>query len=360
MSKKSGFRKGDIMTIRQLKSGNWNIREMVNRKVYSLTIDHKPTQKEAQRLMMRKIAEDDDQASPSDSFSKMARAYINSVEGSLSPSTIREYTRLLNTLERLYGRFCALRGVSSQDVQRVISDYAKGKDENAHQKITHRSPKTVSNMYGFIRSVLRFSDPSVALRVVLPDRQKTEPYIPTDEEVKAVCEALRGSKYEAAIILASLGLRRSEIAGLSIDDVSETSVFIHQVKVQDKGGSWIIKDHGKTAASTREIEIPVYLSELIHKQGYVYSGSPGQLTVRLHTIQDRLGIPRFSVHKLRHFYASSALSLNIPMHYVQRAGGWSTPATLQKIYTHTQRDKQKRIDRIAMEQIASLTVPNRS
>lgn len=346
--------------IRQLKSGSWNIRKMIDGRRYSITIDHKPTKAEAQKLIMRKIAENNNLASTSDTFSKMARAYINSVDGSLSPSTIREYTRLLNTLERLYGRFCDTRGVSSQDVQRVISDYAKGKDEKAHQKITHRSAKSVSNMYGFIRSVLRYADHSITLHVALPDRQKAEPYIPTDEEVKAVCEALRGSKYEAAIILASLGLRRSEIAGLSVDDVSETSVYIHQVKVQDKDGNWIIKDHGKTAASTREIEIPVYLSELIHSQGYVYNGSPGQITVRLHTIQDRLGIPRFSVHKLRHFYASSALSLNIPMLYVQRAGGWSTPATLQKIYAHTQRDKQKQIDRIAMNQIASLTLPNRA
>lgn len=351
------------MPIRQLKSGNWNIRKMVNGKSYSVTVEHKPTEKEADRLIMKKIAEDDcKKTGPSSSFSDSAAAYIASVEGSLSPSTIKEYARLLNTLERLYGRFCSLRtaDITSQEVQRLVSDYARGKDAKAHQKISHRSAKTVSNMYGFIRSVLKFSDPSVVLHVAVPDRQLSEPYIPTDEEVMAVCDALRGSKYEAAVILAALGLRRSEICALELSDVSDTSVRIHQAKVQDKDGKWVIKDHGKTVSSTREIEIPEYLSALIRSQGYVYNGFPGHITARLHAIQDKLGIPRFSVHRLRHFYASSAMSLGVPLSYIQRAGGWARGSTtLQRIYVHSQKDKQKEMDRITMNQIASLTVPNR-
>ena len=45
------------MAIRQLKSGNWNIRKMVDGRSYSITIDHKPTDREAERLIMRQIAE---------------------------------------------------------------------------------------------------------------------------------------------------------------------------------------------------------------------------------------------------------------------------------------------------------------
>ena len=39
------------MAIRQLKSGNWNIRKMVDGRSYSVTIDHKPTDREAERLI---------------------------------------------------------------------------------------------------------------------------------------------------------------------------------------------------------------------------------------------------------------------------------------------------------------------
>ena len=349
------------MAIRQLKSGNWNIRKMVDGRSYSITIDHKPTDREAERLIMRQIAEAGDRRpTGTSSFDTDAGAYISSVEGSLSESTIREYVRLHAYLQKHFARFCGLRigDIGSQDVQKIVSEYSRGKDDNARRNITHRSAKSVSNMYGFIRSVMRSVLPDLALHVTLPDLQKVEPYIPTDDEVRAVCEALRGSRYEAAIILASLGCRRSEICALELSDVSDTSVRIHQAKVQDKEGRWVIKDHGKTATSTREIEIPEYLSELIRSQGFVYRGAPGQITVRLHSVQDRLGIPRFSVHKLRHFYASSAITLGVPLPFVQRSGGWATPATLQRIYVHAQKDKQREMDLVTMNQIASLTVPS--
>ena len=68
------------MAIRQLKSGNWNNRKMVDGRYYSITLDHKPTDREAERLIMRQIAEAGDQRpSGTSSFDVAAAAYISSV-----------------------------------------------------------------------------------------------------------------------------------------------------------------------------------------------------------------------------------------------------------------------------------------
>ena len=51
--------------------------------------------------------------------------------------------------------------------------------------------------------------------------------------------------------------------------------------------------------------------------------------------QQTLGIePHYTFHSLRHFFASYLHAQNIPDAYVLRAGGWSTPHVMQKVYRH--------------------------
>lgn len=45
----------------------------------------------------------------------------------------------------------------------------------------------------------------------LPQKEKLSPYIPTKEEVHAIFEEIKCSKYEIPIMLAAMGLRRSEM-----------------------------------------------------------------------------------------------------------------------------------------------------
>lgn len=44
---------------------------------------------------------------------------------------------------------------------------------------------------------------------------------------------------------------------------------------------------------------------------------------------------------IRHYNASIMLALNIPDKYAMERMGYSTPATLKKVYQHTMRDKQE-------------------
>ena len=159
--------------------------------------------------------------------------------------------------------------------------------------------------------------------------------------------------YEIPIILACYGLRRSEICALSVDDVDGDVLNIDKAKVQDENGKWVIKST-KTTASTRKIIIPISISEKIRKQGYVYRGNPCSITQFLEDSQDSLNIPRFSVHKLRHYFASKMSSMNIPEEDIMKMGGWETDHVMKSVYRHSMIEKEENAKREAAEKMQNI------
>lgn len=55
-------------------------------------------------------------------------------------------------------------------------------------------------------------------------------------------------------------------------------------------------------------------------------------------------VPKFSFHKLRHYFASELHAQGLPDKEIARIGGWETLDTLHNIYQHSMRDKQKEFD----------------
>lgn len=74
---------------------------------------------------------------------------------------------------------------------------------------------------------------------------------------------------------------------------------------------WVEKTT-KTTSSTREIVIPMEIADKVREKGYIYKGHPNSITRFLENTEDALGIPRFPLHKLRHYFASKMSALNIP------------------------------------------------
>lgn len=349
------------MNIEKLKSGSYRVRKMVGGKRLQLVFDHRPTQKEITLLMAEKVekAKEGVTVDGRITFGPAAERYVESIDGVHSPTTVREYDLCAKYIIKHYAWFAATKisDMSTAVVQQFVNEYAKGKDENCKRKIKTRSAKTVKNMYGFVRSVLKMYAPDIRLNVSLPKRESIPPYIPTDDDVRRVFAALMESDlqhYYVPLALAAMGMRRSEIAAADAKDLNGNTLFIHRAKVLDKDKNWIIKDYGKTPESTRYISIPSIIADMIRKQGYVYRGAPQNLTRVLHTAQDELGIPRFSVHKLRHFFASAAIARSVPIAYVQRSGGWKNDEVLKRIYIHVMEDKVKEIDSVSVNHLTSI------
>ena len=333
------------INVEQLPSGAYRIRKTVRGKTYRVTVDYKPTESEALRLLADVMGKGGTARTPL-TFGEAAERHLSALDGVLSASTLHGYRLIINLLQRDYKRFCAVRlsAMRSEDVQRVVMHYGK-----AHK------PKTVRNVYGFITAVLRAYAPDITLRVNLPAQMPTEPYIPSESDIRAVYAEFVGTPYEAPFRLALCGMRRSEICALTLVDLTEDNrMHICKAKIQDRDGNWIISDRTKTPESTRYVRIPDDLADLIRRQGYVYKGAPGSIGQFLALAEDKLGLPRFSLHKLRHYYVSYAHTIGIPDSYTMQNCGYKSDAVMKRVYRHALEDKRAEMDKRVLDGISGM------
>ena len=316
------------MTIEK-RGEKYRITQMENGKRYRVTVDHKPSRNEAVRLLAGVI-----EKSPSSANDMRLRdacyAYIDSRSNIISPSTDAEYRSTTRRIPEKYADMY-LKQITNATIQALANDYSEG-----------HSTKTTGNLVSFVLSVMNHFD--IMLKAPkLPQTEKKPPYIPTKEDVSKIFDAIKGTKYEVPITLAALGLRRSEICALTIDDLDGTILTVSKALVQNEDNEWIVKTT-KTAASVRTVVIPDYLADIIREQGYIFKGDPGTIYANLKRAQDKVGVPRFQLHKLRHFFASYMHDLGYSDKQIQEAGGWRDGSRVMKmIYQHAMElDKAKR------------------
>lgn len=328
------------MKIEKLPSGSYRVRKMYKGQSYAVTFDYKPTQKE----VMQALAAELDKLQTSKSrmtFTTAANEYISVKSNVLSPSSVNGYRSILRNLsDRFKNKYIS--DITGIDIQKEINDYSIG-----------RSAKTVRNAHGFISAVLGMFCPNTVISTTLPQKTKSAEYIPSDDDVKRILAHAKGTKYEIPLMLATFGLRRSEICALTIDDLNENTLTINKALVTNDNNEFVLKST-KTTEGTRHIYIPDQLADLIRERGEIYSGFPGNILSYLNRTQDTLGIPRFKLHALRHYYASMAHSIGIPDSYIMQAGGWKSDTTLKRVYRHAMEDKKVSMQKIAADYITDL------
>ena len=315
------------MKIEKLPSGSYRIRKMYKGTTYAVVVDYKPTQKEALQLISAELDKIKTSAQRM-TFQIASERYIEKKSNILSPSTIKGYESVIRSLSEGFRNMNAS-DITSIDVQTEINNYAK----------TH-SPKSTRNAHGLISAILGMFCPNTVLRTTLPRKESTNEYTPSDSDVKQVLEYAKGTKFEVPLILAMFGMRRSEICALTLDDLDGNTITIDKALVQNVDGEWVIKST-KTEAGTRTLFIPDNVVEIIKKQGMIYNGNPNSILMYLQRVQKKLGIPKFSLHRLRHYFASSAHARGIPDQYIMDAGGWKSKYVLASIYQHAMDDKKK-------------------
>lgn len=308
------------MTIEKLSSGSYRIRQMHKGKLYLITVDHKPTKKEATILLAEKM-QDVDLKRGNESFEKALDEYIDSKNNVLSPATIRGYKQLKNMYSDNFKKMNVY-DMDQSDIQREVNRYA-----------ANHSPKSVRNFNGLISAVMALERPNMVIRTTLPQKLVIEAKVPTHEDVKKLIKHLENTEYHIAIQLACLGLRRSEICALDISDLEGNKLTINKAKVLDDNNKIVTKTT-KTVSSTRSIYIPDTLAKEIRKTGYIYRGYPNSIIRALHRAQDELGIPRCKLHELRHFYVSYAHAQGMSDAAIMAAVGHKTDSITKRVYRH--------------------------
>jgi len=304
------------MTIEK-RGDNYRISETRNGIRRRVTLDHEPGKREAKDIMNKAFGSYHN----SMVFSHAVEVYIKSKENILSPATIRGYRGLINNISETIMNM-QLDKITLPVLQTFINEYSAS-----------HSPKSVRNMNGFIVAVLNYNGAEVKTPR-LPQKEKKDIYIPTEEDVKRILQEFKGHRYEGFIILATMGLRRSEICALGTDDLKGNVLTINKALVQNDKKEWVIKTT-KTEASTRSIIIPDELVKILNERGF-YEGNPENLYFNLQRAQKRLGIPQFPLHKLRHFFVSYMHNLGYTDKQIQEMGGWASTenSVMKSVYQH--------------------------
>lgn len=313
------------MTIEK-RGNSFRITQMVDGVRYRITLDHKPSQAEALKLIAKEI--ESNTISEDMPFNRACDLYIESKNNVLSPSTIRSYRGLMKQISPNFMN-AKLSAITLPVVQTEINRYTVG-----------RSSKSVRNMSGFIMGVLKYYGIQIQ-SPKLPQKEKKIPYLPTVEDVTRIMEASKGSKYEVALYLCGKGLRRSEVCACTPEDIKGNILTVNKALVQDEHEQWQIKAT-KTTDSTRTIELDDDIVELIHKQGYIFNGYPSSINMYLHSLQASLGIESFSLHKLRHFFASYLHYIGFVDKAIQGSGGWKSSKIMDDHYKQMMEEEKSR------------------
>lgn len=325
------------MKIEKRGEDSYRVRKMYKGQMYTVTFDHKPTQKEAMIALadeLNKIKT----AHAQMTFQRAAESYVDMKRNVLSPRTIKEYSESVKRFPEWF-RKLPVSDITQIEINKLINELSKGK-----------SPKTVRNYHGFLTAVLGTFYPNLRISTTLPQKVKSKPYTPSQEDVKRILADVKDTQYEIPITLACYGMRRSEICALKPEDIDGDIVHISKAMVQNEKKEWVTKTT-KTTESTRSIIIPAELAEKIRSQGYVYKGHPGSITKHLEKTEIRLGIPRFPLHKLRHYFASQMSAMGVPEADILRMGGWETDHVMKSVYRHSMMEKEEKAKREAAEKL---------
>lgn len=330
---------------RQLPSGSWFIQLRLNGVSIPVTASKKADCRHTAELIKAEYE------NGKTSYTKKADVtlgeavdrYIRDRKDSRSPATIYGYQNIRNNY---------FQSVIDKPIKRI-----KNWQSLIDQEVNH-SPKSIKNAWGLICSVLKDCGLSVPKDIKLPQADNNEHAFFSPDEINTFIAAVKGKSCEIPALLGLHSLRRSEIAGLTWDDIDfddGTLGMIHvrrtvvptRVKTDsDKEKmSFIEKDTCKTVDSNREV--PIFIPQLREalesvedKSGKVCKYNPNSLFDMINRICEQNGLPKVGMHGLRHSFASLAYNIGLSEKETMLIGGWSDYRTMIDIYTHIA-DSQK-------------------
>ncbi len=226
------------------------------------------------------------------------------------------------------------------------------------------SPKMIHNIHRTLSRALRDAvDDRLIVRnpAERAHKQPESPEMPTwnPDELRAFLDGLAGDRLEGLWRVAAMtGLRRGELAGLRWRDVDLDAGRLSVVQQLAKGQvgyavgppksrrsrRQLALDAGTTAAlkahRKQQLEERLLLGSAYDDQDYVFCRidghplHPDRLTQIFETLVARSGLPRLTLHGLRHTHATLMLRAGIHPKVVQERMGHSSIAITLDTYSH--------------------------
>lgn len=195
----------------------------------------------------------------------------------------------------------------------------------------------------YFRHVLKL--PYVIPSLIYPRPSSKLPAVMSAQQIKTLIDSIKNIKHRTIVmILYSTGMRLSEIAHLKITDIDSKNMRIKVV--QGKGS----KDRFTILSEAVLLELRAYY--LIYKpKEYLFNGSkPGramsmrniQHLVQISLAKAGLGSKHFTVHTIRHSFATHLVDNGTDLHTVKELLGHSTIQTTMR-YLHLSPAKRQQI-----------------
>lgn len=216
-------------------------------------------------------------------------------------------------------------------------------------------PSTVKTRYNNVRSVLRAAerdrllprDPAQNVKLPRVVRSETKMRIPTPGEVgQLMTSSIEHHEILRAFVAvcAFAGLRLGEACGLRVGDIDFLRGEIH-IERQSQRGEIRAPKYGSIRTVYIPTDLVTELSEHVRKfcpgddpDRWLWANSNGAWTAdvvgpRFARLRERVDLI-YSLHDLRHFYASGLIAAGCDVVTVQRAMGHKDATTTLNTYSH--------------------------
>ncbi|WP_168706493.1 tyrosine-type recombinase/integrase [Gordonia paraffinivorans] len=216
-------------------------------------------------------------------------------------------------------------------------------------------PSTIKTRFNSVRAVLRAAerdrllprDPAANVRLPRSARPEAAMQIPTPAEVGQLmdgCTEHLEVMRAFVVVCAFAGLRLGEACGLKVSDIDFLRGEI-QVARQSQKGEIRAPKYGSSRTLYVPQEVVTELAEHVRKfcpgddpDRWLWSNAKGAWTAdivqpRFVRLREKVGLG-YTIHHLRHYYASGLIAAGCDVVTVQRAMGHQDATTTLRVYSH--------------------------
>ena len=279
----------------------------------------------------------------------------NIVRPTRAETTVYGYQKIIdNHINPALGDIPLLK-LTPMDIQQYYIQVQQSANLSSNTLRRHHDLLT-SSLRSAVRQDKLLLSPMDKVEPPRPQRKEASYYRP--EELKRLYTLLEGHPLELCAKLAgSLGMRREEICGLKWESIDFQRQLLFVREARTAFGATVVQKETKTRSSVRTLFMPddvvrLLQAERVRQEKLLQEGrlkdqsehvvldhkglpySPNALSLAFTRFVKKNGLPRVTLHGLRHSFATVASFQGVPLFDIGKALGHSTPATTGRIYTH--------------------------
>lgn len=293
--------------------------------------------------------------------------FLEKYKMNLSITTYKVYKRICKKyIIPLLGdiKLCDIKPIHVQDYVDDLLDLLTPQTIKVHLNVLNLALKRAYRLKLIKENPVQF--------VEVPKNRKYKNEVYDTEDMQKLLEKCQGTSMELPIVLASgLGLRISEILGLTWNNVdfNDFTITIDKITVRNDG-KVILKDP-KTESSIRTISVPKEIilmlkqlkkdrlaaklkGEKSHRELIFYDKNlnpiaPDVISKKFRLFLEENGLKHIRFHDLRHSHVTLLIDAKVPIKVISERVGHSNINTTLNIYSHA----LKEMDQEASDKISS-------